>query len=90
LPYEILNKPALKPGFIFYLNSFYDLDSERFHGEGLMRIPHSKMIWYANLLNLTEDQTEEFCIIIRALDNSHLEKINEKRSSEIKNVKKSK
>jgi hypothetical protein len=51
-----------------------------------MRIPYSKIVWYAERMDLTESETEKFIFIIKGLDNWHLNKLYEERKADLKNA----
>lgn len=75
LPQRILEKPELPLGLQFILGAFFDLDTERHHGNGLMPIPWSSILRYAEYQELDEDETEELVYFIRQLDNFILNKL---------------
>lgn len=70
LPDRIANKPRLFTGLQFLLESFYELDTERHHGNGLMSIPWSSIARYAKFHGFGYDDTVEFAYLIRELDSA--------------------
>lgn len=72
LPDRIANAPELFLGSEFYLQAFFDLDSERSHGMGLVHIPRSAIRDYAIEYELDENETDDLHCYIRAMDNVNL------------------
>ena len=77
LPDRIANAPTLRLGLSFYLNAFFDLDSERTQGWGLGRIPWLAIQQYAVFYELDEEQTDCLVYFIRAMDSAHLKRVEE-------------
>lgn len=75
-PVELTQTVSLRANLIGYLDAFYDLDTERHHGETLMRIPWSSIMAYADRYGMPEDETNYF---IRRMDDAHLKKLAEER-----------
>ena len=69
LPEDLAAKPSLQRDLVGYLDAFYDLDTERHHGNGLMRIPWSRIVAYAEHYGMDVDETVYF---IRRMDDAHL------------------
>lgn len=78
LPVEMVERPKLKKNLLGYLEAFYDLDTERHHGQGLMRIPWSKIVNYARYYGMNVEETVFF---IRRMDDAHIAKL-AKRSTD--------
>ncbi len=57
---------------MFYFNAYIELDSERHHGMGLMRIPWSSIMRYGSLYELDEYELDLFLFHIRELDSENL------------------
>ena len=74
----IKNKPVLLPGLELYLQAFLDLNSERNHNFGLMRIPWSSIKNYADHYNFNEEQTENLFYFINRMDNANLKELSKK------------
>lgn len=72
LPERIANAPSLKLGLEFYLQAFFDLDSERVQGLGPGRIPWSAMTRYAEHHGLMEDETEMLRYFLQYIDTAYL------------------
>lgn len=68
LPDRIANAPVLRQGLEFYLQAFFDLDSERNQGMGQGRIPWFSIQRYASFYALNEDERDRLNYYIRALD----------------------
>ena len=84
IPKQIANKPKLKHWTVFYLNAFYDLDTERSLGEEPSSIPWSKIKEYALFHDFDEQLTLDFLRIIRKADAAYLTKLIEKRKHDAK------
>ena len=63
IPDRILNAPVLREGLQIYLQAFFDLDTERNHGMGLMYIPWSKIKNYAEFYNFSFEETQDLLFI---------------------------
>lgn len=77
IPDRILNAPVLEPSLMFYIQAFFDLDSERQQGLGLGRIPWLAMRQYAVHFELDDDQFDAMVYNIRAMDTAHLKRLKE-------------
>lgn len=62
-------KPELQANLVCYMEAFYDLDTERHHGMGFMRIPWSRIVYYARFNGMPLDETIHF---IRHMDDAHI------------------
>jgi hypothetical protein len=78
IPERIANAPKLNLGLQFYLDAFFDLDSERTHGFSLTRIPWSAIVNYARATELDDQETDDLVYIIQAMDRAHLERLEKK------------
>lgn len=67
-PDRVLNRPKLAPGLKFYLDAFYELDTER-NLTDLQPIPWSSIVHYADRYETNE---EDLLYLIRAADNEYL------------------
>lgn len=72
---RIQNAPELTIGLQFYLQAFFDLDSERSHGMAVTRIPRSKVREYAREFELDLDETEALTYFMAELDNAECNRI---------------
>lgn len=78
IPDRIKNAPVLRFGLQFYLQAFFDLDSERSQGFGLGRIPWLAIKSYAVFYELDEEQSDCLIYFIRAMDSAHLKNVEAK------------
>lgn len=78
VPDRIMNAPELTPGLELYLSAFFDLDSERSHGNGPMPIPWSSIKSYAAAFDFDEEQTEDLFYFTKALDDLQMKRVSEK------------
>lgn len=69
---RIAAKPRLPTGLILYYEAFFDLDTERNHGNGLASIPWSAIVRYGDYYSL---DTDELLYFVKAIDNAHLERL---------------
>lgn len=69
VPRELSGKPELQRNLLGYLEAFYDLDTERHHGNGLMRIPWSSIVQYAEFYGMDVYETVYF---VRHMDDAHI------------------
>lgn len=76
LPDNIRNQPRLAANLLGYLDAFYELDTERSHQMGLMRIPWSRIVAYAQHYGMDVDETVVF---IRRMDDALLADMRKKR-----------
>lgn len=72
---RIQNAPELTQGLQFYLQAFFDLDSERSHGMAVTRIPRSKVREYAREFELTEDEAGTLEYFVTELDTAQCDRI---------------
>ena len=70
IPEDIKKQPTLPANLLGYLDAFYDLDTERNHGQGLARIPWSKITYYGEFYRYDLDELHFF---IRRMDDALLE-----------------
>lgn len=78
LPERIQNKPKLRDSLQLTLEAFFELDSERHHGNGLQRIPWSSIINYGRYNEYDSQEMDDFVYLIRRMDNHVLEKLGNK------------
>lgn len=63
----------------FYLDAFFELDTERPDSmNGIKAIPRSKIIEFGMQYGLTFEECEDFLYVIRAMDNEHIKRMNAK------------
>lgn len=72
LPDRIANAPTLLMGSQFYLDAFFDLDSERSHGIAPTAIPRSSIVAYATEYGLENEEKDDLIYLIRCMDNDRL------------------
>lgn len=75
-PEYISNAPSLTGGLDFYLQAFFDLNSERFSGFAAMPIPWRALQSYAEYYGLDNDDFEDFQFILRKMDDAYLDTVN--------------
>ena len=63
----------------FWYQAFFDLDTERTHGQGLTKIPRSAIVAYAAECGLNEEEKQELIYVIRTVDNEHLSELAKKQ-----------
>lgn len=68
-PETLSNQPRLRSNLVCYLDAFYDLDTERNHAHGLMRIPWSAINRYGEYHGYQMDELHYF---IRRMDDELL------------------
>lgn len=76
VPENISTQPKLASNLVVFLEAYYELDTERHHGQALMRIPWSSIVKYADRHYLDEDDTVYF---IRSMDDAHLADMRKKQ-----------
>lgn len=72
LPQRVLDAPTLFKGLEIYFEAFFDLDTERHHGNGLMPIPWSAILRYAKFQTFDERQTRELMFYTSRMDSWYL------------------
>ncbi len=70
VPEQLAKQPVLQSNLIGYLDAYYELDTERSHQMGLMRIPWSKIVGYGERYGF---DIEELVYFIRKMDDAQLE-----------------
>ena len=78
IPKSIQNKPLLREGLMFFLNAFYDLDTER-NTSDLERLPWSALNAYGEKAGCVGIEAERFEYLMRYLDNAYLNDLAEKQ-----------
>lgn len=78
IPDRIANAPELQVGLQLYLQAFFDLDSERSHGNGLSSIPWSAIKDYALAHDLDDEQTDDLFYFVKKMDKAHLDRLEAK------------
>jgi len=81
IPDRIKNKPRLLPGLSFFMTSFYELQSDRPVGLGWASIPWSSLHAYAQSMQLTQTEYEDFMFLVRQLDNGYIAHMRDKGSN---------
>lgn len=74
-------EPVLNYGLEFYLDAFMDLDSERSHGMGWMRIPWHCTWQYGLAYDLDTEQMDDLVYFISRMDAAHITRLEEKREA---------
>lgn len=77
IPDEFKNKPRLLKTGLFYFGAFFDLDTERNHGTGLMKIPRHAIIAYGKECGLIGEELYDLVYVIRRVDDAHIERLAE-------------
>lgn len=78
-------KPIVPDAYSLYLDSFYNLDSERTIGQGVIgNIPVTKIHEYGNWLDI--DDLEDFTTIVQAIDGTYVSSIRNEISRQLKAV----
>ena len=72
VPNEIGHVPKVPSGLLCYVDAFYELDTERSHQMGLVRIPWSSIVRYGDRYAF---DVEELVFFVRRMDDAHLEKL---------------
>lgn len=72
IPDRILNAPTIRFGLDFFLQAFFDLDSERAVGFGLGRIPWHSIRQYADEFELEGEYRESLFFFIHRMDTAYL------------------
>lgn len=75
IPEDLSSAPTLPLNLVGYLDAFYELDTERNHGQGLMRIPWSAIVKFGQHYGYN---VEELVFFIRRMDDAHLENLGKK------------
>lgn len=83
-PEPLLHKPLLDMGLKMYLDAFYDLNTERHHGMGYMRIPHSKIREHGLFYGFDEEQMHNLLFYITHMDTAFIKALKEKHDGESK------
>jgi hypothetical protein len=78
IPDDLAVVPTLPLGLVGYLDAFYELDTERHHGQGLMRIPWGSIVRYGQHYGYNVD---ELLFFIRRMDDAHLENMRKRTSN---------
>ena len=84
VPDTMLNAPELRVGLQFYIEAFFDLDSERSHGESLSPIPWGKIKDYAQTYECDEEQTADLFYLVKQMDADHLKRLAAKMKAKTK------
>lgn len=78
IPQNIAVQPTVTGDLLCYLEAFYELDTERAHGLGLVRIPWSAIVKYGKHYGFDID---ELLFFIRRMDDAHLERLRAESSN---------
>ena len=74
VPDKFANAPELRQGLQFYIEAFFELDSDRDFGEIPGRIPWTAIHAYSKANELDEDQTADLFYLVRQLDDEHMKR----------------
>lgn len=78
-PKELQDAPELSPGLEFFWEAFFDLTTCRQAGvSGFGPIPYDKMVLYAEMYELDDEEILEFTFLIKSLDAVYVEKLGAK------------
>ena len=83
---ELDKAPKLLREASFYYLAFFELDTERNHGQGVAKIPRSKIVEFAEDCDLNEDEKFELIYIIRQMDDAHTERLINRAAANAPNV----
>jgi len=78
IPERMQNKSDLFIGLELYYNAFFELDTERNHTMGLVKIPRSKIVEYAKEYDFTYEQKEDLIFYITRMDKAHMKRLSDK------------
>ena len=74
VPDKFANAPELRQGLQFYIEAFFELDSDRDFGEIPGRIPWTAINAYSKAFELDEEQTADLFYYVRQLDDEHMKR----------------
>lgn len=74
VPDKFANAPELRQGLQFYIEAFFELDSDRDFGEIPGRIPWTAIHAYSKAFELDEEQTADLFYHVRQLDGEHMKR----------------
>jgi hypothetical protein len=83
IPDKIANAPELRLGLQLFIDAFFDLDSERTHGDNLALIPWRSIREYALAFDFDEEQTADLFYFVRKMDSDHLKRLAAKRKANV-------
>ncbi len=72
VPDNVGTQPILQANLVAYLDAFYELDTERAHGQVPGPIPWSRIVEYGSRYGF---DIEELVFFIRQMDDAHLHKV---------------
>ena len=78
LPDEIKNKPELKTDFVFYLDAFFELSTDRPASLGIQPIPFSSIARFCEVYEIPRYEFPVFSFIIRSIDSEYMKLQKEK------------
>lgn len=84
---NILNAaPVIGEDGLFYWNAINELDSERptSMGGGLLRIPISAILTYAEYLGMTRRETDDLMMVVRTVDLTKCRLVSDKQAAKTK------
>ena len=79
VPAKLTEDVELPEELRVYFDAFWDLDSDRSHAMGWMRIPWSSIARYAEFYGFDEEQSERLNTHIRAMDTANIERLEANR-----------
>jgi hypothetical protein len=78
IPDKLANPPQIADSIYFYLEAYFELDTERSKSMGTERIPFSRIVNYAKHVGLSHSECNDLISIIRLVDNGMIKYYNEK------------
>lgn len=77
-PDRLVSRPTIPVGLAFFVDAFWDLDTERSLVD-LEPIPWSKIVQYGAYYRLGAEMADDLLYLIRRADNAYLRRMAEKR-----------
>lgn len=78
IPDRIKNKPRLRYELAFFLDAFYELDTDRNMSVSFGPIPWSSLNNYAVAHEITGEDYHDFMYLVRAVDSAYIKHMREK------------
>lgn len=80
IPDKLANPPQIAEIHYFYLDAYFELDTERSKSMGMERIPFSRIVDYAKFIGLSLQECNDLITVIRLVDNGVIKYNNEKET----------